>query len=130
MSRRGLSLGAVTVLFLGTALGCGPGTSDGERAAPVEIRGVWTTPDPSYAGRAFEILDDALIFHTGEGEGDLYVITNLRREVGPDGVEYEIDHRGGEGGLLTLSFTFYPADTTIAFRNQPELRWIRDRESW
>ena len=130
MKHPGVFLGALMALLMWTASGCGSGASDGGRLTPAEIRGVWITSDSAYADRAFEVLDDALIFHTGEGGFDLYVISVLRRTEGPDGVAYEIEHHGREGGQYTFSFTFRPSDTTITFRNQPGLVWSWDRELW
>jgi hypothetical protein len=70
-----------------------------------------------------EIIEEALLFYTGEFGFDPYVIRSLRIEPEDDGTFFEIEHSGWEGGRLTLSFFFRSADSTIVFENQPSVVW-------
>ena len=119
------------VLFLLSALlvtstaGCTSSGSEQGRTTPPELRGVWVCDNPDYAGRKMEILEEALIFHLGEGAYDPYVIRSIRVEPGIDGTSYHIEHSGWESGSLLLSFFFRSADSTIVFENQPLIVWRR-----
>ena len=114
-----------SVLVLTTA-SCSPSGSDPGRIAPEEIRGVWVCDNPTYAGRDLEILENALLFHLGDGNFDPYIIRNIVVEQKPDGTAYEIEHSGRESGSLTLSLLLRSADGTIVFENQPLMVWRKN----
>ncbi len=119
-----------SLLLLGIPLLAGPGCSGGRsadnRITPEEIRGAWRTDAPGYADRGMEILEKALAFDVGGGDFTVQVIRSIETSPAPEGTDYEIEYRNREGGIFTLSFTYRPADTTIVFRNQPELIWVRN----
>ena len=110
-------------LLVLTASPCSPPRSDQGRITPEEIRGVWVCDNPSYAGRDLEILEKALLFHTGDGDFDPYIIRSIQVEQRTDGTSYEIEHSGRESGSLTLSLLLRSADGTIVFENQPLMVW-------
>jgi hypothetical protein len=95
---------------------------------PAEIQGSWVTSEPKYADRAFEILEESLIFHTGEGGWTLNKYRTISVETDVEDVEgtlYQIEYLGPEGGLFTFSVVLRPADGTIIFLNQPDIIWTR-----
>lgn len=121
-SRFLLVVSSLLLLLLGAC-----GGEEDVRTTPPEIRGVWTATSGDGVRLKFEVLEDALLFHTDGGGFDLYVIREIRREEAPEGIEYEIDHRGRGGGTLTLAFTFRPEDSTLVYRNRPLMVWSRER---
>jgi hypothetical protein len=95
---------------------------------PAEIQGSWVTSEPKYADRAFEILEESLIFHTGEGGFTLHQYRAISVDSDVEdvvGTLYEIEYLGPEGGLFTFSVVLRPADGTIIFLNQPDMVWTR-----
>ncbi len=114
-------------LCLTLVLGCAKGEGEEDRFAPAEIHGVWTTSNPTYADRSFEIRAQDLVFDTGEEGIVVYPIISVRRESTQEGVDFEIDHQGLDGGTFTFtfSFTFDPTAGSIVFRNQPQMTWLR-----
>jgi len=113
-------------LLVLTAAACSPPESDPGRIAPEELQGVWVSDNPDYAGRDLEILENALLFHTGDGNIEPYIIRNIEVEQSADGTAYEIEHSGRESGSLTLSLLLRSADGTIVFENQPLMVWRRN----
>lgn len=118
---------SLPILLALLVVGCSPGGVDEEPFAPQSIHGVWVTSNPVYADRSFEIQTQDLIFDTAEEGIIVYPIISVRREDGPDGANFEIDHRGTEGGTFTFTFSFVfdSIAGTIVFRNQPEMTWTR-----
>ena len=92
---------------------------------PQELRGFWISDKAEYAGRSMEILEEAILFHTGEYAFDPYIIRSIVVEPGNNGTGYEIEHSGWETGEMTLSLFFRTEDSTIVFRNQPLTIWRR-----
>jgi hypothetical protein len=125
----GLGLGPLAIV-LPLLCGCngGGGEDTTGSVTPEEIRGHWITDQPEYADRGLEIIEDALVFHTGEETFDLHMIREIRAETVDGGVEFELDHWGKEGVSMTFSFIYNPADTTIRFKNQPRVIWVRGGE--
>jgi hypothetical protein len=109
-------------LILGTAA-CSDSDSEASRIMPEATRGVWETNDARYADRKFEILDEALLFHTEARAFDPYLIHEIQTEVDEDGTRYIIEHSGAEMGSMTLTLFFYQGDSTLVFENQPFIVW-------
>jgi hypothetical protein len=104
------------------------GGDDQVVVVPAEIQGSWVTSEPKYADRAFEILEESLLFHTGGGglTRNKYRTKSVETDLEDvEGTLYRIEYLGPEGGFFTLSVVLRPADGTIIFLNQPEIVWTR-----
>ena len=124
--RRSLALlGGVLI----SVVACQESDGDGQVVvAPAEIQWSCVTSEPKYADRAFEIHEESLIFHTGEGTFTLHEYQSISADSDVEDVEgtlYKIEYLGPEGGLYVFSVVLRPADSTIIFLNQPEIVWTR-----
>lgn len=110
-------------------VGCSPGEDVAELAVPESIQGIWTTDDERYADRRLELMPAAVLFYLGdEGDMEPYVVQELRVIPIDEGTLYEIDHTGREGGTMTLSLVVPPGDSTLFFRNQPQVVWRKTED--
>jgi hypothetical protein len=123
LSRRFVWLAALVTGLMVSA--CGSGGMERSGTAPPEIRGRWITDDARYGDRAFEILEDSLVFEVGDGELTTHSIESLLHRPDPRGAAFEIDHTVPEGGLMTFSFTYVPTEDAIYFKNQARIKWTR-----
>jgi hypothetical protein len=111
--------------------GCDSQPSLEDRITPLEIRGTWEPADESYAGRTLQILEDGLVFQTGEGDMDfdLHMIRAVSSRPVLEGtatafdIEYTVEET-----IFTFSFTYMPVQDAIYFKNQPQIRWDRSEE--
>jgi len=91
---------------------------------PAELLGVWSTTDPRYADRAFEIKTDSLIFHTGDGSFTEHSIRSVN-VVQDDSIPlYVVDYLNNDDAYM-FSFYFDSESGTIQFQNQREMTWTR-----
>ncbi len=91
---------------------------------PEEVRGVWVTDEPRYADRAFQLDADMVIFDTGESLA-VHPLQAIDTTRSAEGTLLELRYRSE--GLLYAFDLFYRTDTetTIRFKNQPEITWRR-----
>ena len=91
---------------------------------PAELLGVWSTTDPRYADRAFEIKTDSLVFQTGDGSFTKHSIKSVDL-VQDDSIPlYVVDYLNNDDAY-TFSFYFDSESGTIQFQNQREMKWTR-----
>jgi hypothetical protein len=118
------------VLLLALAIVIAAATSScrrPQRDIPPELLGVWNTAnDTRYADRYFEFRGDGLVvFGTGEGNSESYVVVDVRQANVADGIQYAVDYVNLAGDPYTFSFVFYPAGQNIVFVNQQRTVWRR-----
>ncbi|MCZ6917157.1 MAG: hypothetical protein O7I93_10305 [Gemmatimonadetes bacterium] len=91
-----------------------------------EILGTWTTTDQRYADRGFRLTDSTLTLYTGTQDSILHQIERVVGEEDfPGKFSYTIFH-SLYGTEYEFSFHYEQADTTIQFKNQPEMTWRKD----
>lgn len=109
------SLGAAVVLNIET----------GERLAPLDVRGVWVTSAPLYAGRAMEIKAGEVVFFTGDSsETSRLPILLTRRRSDADGLKVQITY--GDPTDPQLLSVLYRSSQDLRLVNQPDLAWRRE----
>ncbi|MEE8148538.1 MAG: hypothetical protein V3T24_13100 [Longimicrobiales bacterium] len=98
---------------------------------PTEILGRWTTTDPRYADRAFEITRERVYLHQGGDEFALYAVLGFRIIVSEDDAPiYSVVYR--DDAAEEYSFRFYlshEGGDAIRFTNQQEMVWSRDPDA-
>ena len=98
---------------------------------PTEILGRWTTTDPRYADRAFEITEERVYLHQGGDEFALYAVLGFRITVSEDDAPiYSVVYR--DDAAEEYSFRFYlshEGGDAIRFTNQQEMVWSRDPDA-
>ena len=88
-----------------------------------EIFGAWTTTDERYVDRGFRLTDSTLTLYTGKQDSTLHQIERVVGEEDfPGRFSYTIFH-SLYGTEYEFSFHYAQADTTIQFKNQPEMTW-------
>jgi len=113
----GAALLALPILWVALSLG-------GDRSAPEELHGTWTTMAPDYADRAFAITDSTITFYQGGENSTFHRLVGLERETERSVVVYTLEY---EHGAHTLKFAFeYSAAGEIRFKNQRHMVWRRE----
>lgn len=110
--------------LLTTMLGCTPGH---EKTVPEDLLGVWTTSEPKYADRFFELAKDAIIFGTGGDDFDVYPVESVERTRDEEGLVYNIRYLNREGQPYTFSI-YYDASHhgVIRLKHQKHFHWTRE----
>jgi hypothetical protein len=100
------ALGALAlVLLLG---GCGPRL---EPEAPAELRGLWTTAQPTYAAHPLRVERDQVGFGVGQGQMELHPLQGVeRREADQASASFRLHYLDPDGTpeILDLELRFGP----------------------
>jgi hypothetical protein len=116
------------LLLLGAGVGLGVLVSRTSGAnfdeAPTETRGVWTTRDARYAGRALEVTAVTVHLRLGDAGASVYGRLLVARESFEDDervlrLEYET-----QDGPDQLQLVLH-GDGSMHFSNQPDVVWTR-----
>lgn len=125
---------AVVLAAAAAVAGAACGGDEGPAAVPEEMVGYWTTSDPLYEDRAFELRREAVIFYTGTGLFDFTAHPVKEVEISRD-PEVEgslVSVRYTDGGMpYEFSFRFLPGDPDeIRFANRERVVWRRGEPRW
>lgn len=90
---------------------------------PVSILGIWVTDDPRYEGRGFDLSNDNVVLHLGEGLTSSHEIRSIRRLQVGDSWDYEITYASPDGDQ-TLDFFVHPGGI-LRLKNPPDVIWRR-----
>jgi hypothetical protein len=91
--------------------------------------GVWTTSDPQYADRFFEIAPVSVSFGTGDAKELTGFIGHIETSLQNDRVLYTITY-SADGQDSVVSFSYAPKDgNAIRFKNQEHVIWTKKPES-
>lgn len=120
--------GALMPLIVGSLMSCEPPLLE---EPPPAILGRWTTTDPRYADRAFEITKETVYIHQGGNNFAAYAVKGFQITVANDddpvhSVVY-VDDAAEE-----YEFRFYVSSEdggVIRFTNQREMVWHRDPDA-
>lgn len=94
---------------------------------PPQLFGLWTTGDPRYTNRSFEIAEGFIAFKNGDrrDEQTLHPITGVRTESRADTTVIRIDYLDADA-TYHLAMKYIPRPKpAIIFTNQEELVWRR-----
>ena len=117
-----------SLLILGGVLTTGAACRETRnRNVPEELLGIWTTNDPRYEDRYFELTTEAtMIVGTGEGNSDTYIITNIESVTVSALTDYTLSYFKNAGNEYKFRFRYDPFDNgIIRFVNQKALKWRR-----
>lgn len=92
---------------------------------PAGVAGSWSTADPRYADRRFEIGQDFILFKNGEraDEQTVHPISNIQAEEVGDSTLVHVKYLDA-GATYELSFKYSRFPTrAIRFSHQPEFVW-------
>lgn len=93
---------------------------------PDQLAGVWTSADPRYADRSFELTQSTVAFGTGGQAVDLYLISDVEKAPQGDKTLYEIHCHRMKGAKEKISFFYTLQDGgTIRFKNQTHIVWTK-----
>lgn len=119
-SRRAL----LALALLTAMLGCTPGH---EKTVPQDLLGVWTTSEPKYADRFFELTKDAIIFGTGGDNFEVYSVESVERTRDEEGLVYNIRYLNHVGQPYAFSIYYDPSNRgVIRFKHQKHFAWTRE----
>ncbi|UCG84884.1 MAG: hypothetical protein JSW71_13130 [Gemmatimonadota bacterium] len=105
---------------------CSTERSQERGMVPEEVMGTWTTTDPDYADRAFEIRRNSVVFHIGGSDYNVHLIQIVEVD-DLDGPMLVTIHYADENGSNIFAFYYDPADGgVITFKNQRDMEWTRE----
>jgi hypothetical protein len=116
-----LGLAAATLLL------SQPAEESSEGTLPPQVTGVWTTSDPRYRDRYFEITAGYLVFKNGDRADDQtsHPIASVRTEERADTTVATISYLEADA-TYELSLKYIPRPRpAIILSNQPEMVWRR-----
>ena len=91
-----------------------------------DLWGVWTTSEPRYKDRSFEITKDLIILGTGVASGDSCSIKKIEKEDQGTKRLYVIYYDTSEGDEQQFSFYYSTKKGgTIRLKNQKDIVWKR-----
>ncbi|MFB3884155.1 MAG: hypothetical protein ACE144_02935 [Thermodesulfobacteriota bacterium] len=116
----------VSILFLSLMLLCFGPQCGKNKNVPDHLLGEWTTSDPKYEDRFFEIDRATITFGVGEGQSDTHSITSI--EIEKESL-YTIYYKNGEGLESKFSFTYQPTGQgEIKLKNQDQFVWTKTKK--
>ena len=93
---------------------------------PEDLIGKWTTTEPRYEDRFFEITKETLIYGLGGDKQDVYFISSLERNLGENQLLYSISYKNKDGFKFTRSFYYESVNGgVIRFKNQKHIEWTK-----
>jgi hypothetical protein len=95
---------------------------------PRQLIGTWTTKDPRYSGRSFEIGAETISFGMGKAEISVGFIQNVESTSETSGTFYTISYTL-DGSRDQVSFRYGDGDKTLRFLHQEQIVWVKDDNS-
>lgn len=93
---------------------------------PEDLTGRWTTTEPRYEDRFFEITKETLVYGLGGDKQDVYFISNLERKLVGNQLLYSIGFKNKDGFKFTRSFYYESGNGgIIRFKNQKHVEWTK-----
>jgi len=91
--------------------------------------GRWTTSEPRYEDRFFELSKEKITYGLGEDKIDVNVISSIDKSVKDNNTLYTINYHNLEGLEYTRSFYYSPSNGgVITFKNQMDVKWIKKKD--
>ncbi len=100
------------------------------RSIPNDLVGVWKTSAPKYADRFFEIEKNTITFGTGEGNFEIYAITNIEVEKVREekSTLYTICYENEEEQKYKFAFYHYSEKKgMIRLKHQNQIVWTKEK---
>jgi hypothetical protein len=118
--RRSVALLLALVFIVATTSGCSRSSSD---TVPDSLLGVWTTPDPRYAGRFLDLRPHSVTFGLGEDGQSMYPVSSVEWTSEQGQSVFTIYYEAEDGSETAMSFYHAPFDGILVFKNQLQTYW-------
>ena len=93
---------------------------------PENLIGKWTTSEPRYEDRFFEITKETLVYGLGGDKQDVYFVSNLETRLQGNQILYTLSCKDTDGLKFTRSFYYESANGgVIRFKNQKHVEWTK-----
>ncbi|MBW1728330.1 MAG: hypothetical protein JRI69_13850 [Deltaproteobacteria bacterium] len=97
---------------------------------PDPMIGRWTTSEPRYTDRFFELSQTTFTYGLGGDKKDLCVISSIEKSVQDNNTLYTINYHNIDGMKYTRSFYYYPANGgVIKFKKQEGIKWTKNKNA-
>lgn len=97
---------------------------------PDSLIGRWTTSEPRYKDRFFELSKTTFTYGLGGDKKDVCVISSIEKSVQDNNTLYTINYYNIDGMEFTRSFYYYPANGgVIKFKNQEGIKWTKNKDT-
>ncbi len=97
---------------------------------PDSLIGRWTTSEPRYKDRFFELSKVTFTYGLGEDKIDVHFISSIEKSVQDNNTLYTINYHNIDGIEYTRSFYYYPANGgVIKFKNQKGIKWTKKKDT-
>jgi hypothetical protein len=110
----------VFIVAMTAAPGCSRSSSD---TVPDSLLGVWTTPDPRYAGRFLDLRPHSVTFGLGEDGQSMYPVSSVEWTSEQGQSVFTIYYEAEDGSETAMSFYHAPFDGILVFKNQLQTYW-------
>ncbi len=98
-----------------------------DESIPDSMIGRWTTSEPRYTGRFFELSKTTFTYGLGGDKKDVCVISSIEKSVQNNDTLYTINYHNTDGIEFTRSFYYYPGNGgVIKFKNQKGIKWTKN----
>ena len=93
---------------------------------PENLVGIWTTSEPRYEDRFFEITKETLIYGLGGDKKDIYSVSSIEESLEGNNIIYTISYKNTDGFKFTRSFYYESVEGgVIRFKNQKQVKWTK-----
>jgi len=101
-----------------------------DKGFPDSLIGRWTTSEPRYKDRFFELSKVTFTYGLGEDKIDVHFISSIEKSVQDNNTLYTINYHNIDGIKYTRSFYYYPANGgVIKFKNQKGIKWTKKKDT-
>jgi hypothetical protein len=96
---------------------------------PEDLIGQWTTSEPRYQDRFFEITKETLAYGLGGGKIDVYFISSMKESLEGNNILYTINYKNTDGLKFTQSFYYHPENGgSIQLKHQEHIKWTKEKD--
>jgi hypothetical protein len=101
-----------------------------DESIPDSMIGRWTTSEPRYTDRFFELSKTTVTYGLGGDKKDVCVISSIEKSVQDNNTLYTINYHNTDGIEFTRSFYHYPGNGgVIKFKNQKGIKWTKNKDT-
>ncbi len=95
---------------------------------PEDLIGKWTTSEPRYQDRFFEITKERLTYGLGGDKIDIYLISSMEKSLEGNNILYTINYKNTDGLKFTQSFYYHPKNGgSIQLKHQEHIEWRKKK---
>ena len=97
---------------------------------PDVMMGRWTTSEPRYTDRFFELSQTTFTYGLGGDKKDVCIISSIEKSVQDNTTLYKINYQNVDGIKYTRSFYYFPGNGgVIKFKNQKDIKWTKKKDA-